>query len=487
MDMNRLAQRLKALSPQQRERLQKQLKKEGIDISRHMQEVFLLQNIEKKEYYPSSFAQKRLYILHRLETESLPYNVPEALDLKIRINKDRLEKIVRKLIERHESLRTSFDIVNEDIVQKIHDRVDIKIEYYTAGKSVEKKAAALEIEKVKNNFIRPFDLSKAPLLRVGAIEAGEQRHILLLDLHHIITDASSQAVLVNDLKLLFEEEDLPPLRFDYKCFSEWERRKLSHKTRISEAKAFFETQILRDYEPLNLPYNYFRSNVKTRSSSLYHFVIPEALTAKLRKVAVENGANLFVVMLSVFSLIIAEISNRDDVIIGIPGAARFHEELKNVVGMFINTLILRARINRERPYAEHLKRIKDTAIKTLEYRDFPLELIYDKQAAKYPDIQVFFNMLNARGAAKEGFGNFSQGHIAESHISIWDMVFYIEEYTGAIGITCNYLNELFKSETIEKIVKLYNATLEKVVKGHNEKVGDFFRTEKRKRLQRNRV
>lgn len=483
--MNRLSQRLKNLSPEQRELLEKQLKKEDIDLLKHRKEFLQLQNIEKKDYYPSSMPQKRLYILHQLEKRSLPYNVPEVLDLKEKIEKERLEKAVRKLIMRQESIRTSFDIVKEEIVQRVHDKVDFDIDYYLIDKSLDNAAAALELDKVIEHFVRPFDLNIAPLLRVGLIEMDEQRYILLLDLHHIITDASSQVVLKKDLISSYKEENLPPLRVSYKDFSEWEHRKYSNTTRITEAREFFETRFCRNYESLNLPYNYFRSNVKTRSSSRYRFVISESLTGRLRQVVIDNSASLFIVLLSVFSLVIAEIANRDDIIIGIPGAARFHEDLKNVVGMFINTLILRTQVHWDWTYGMHLAGMRETIVKVLEYQDFPLEAVYEKQAVKYPDIQVFFNMLNIRDTAKEVLKDFSARHEKKSHISIWDMVFYIDEYANAVEINCNYLNELFNSETIEKIVKLYSATLEKAVNSYDKNVGEFFKTEKRKKLRRN--
>ncbi|MCP4217509.1 MAG: hypothetical protein GY765_22905, partial [bacterium] len=180
-----------------------------------------VQPVEKKEYYPVSSAQKRMYILQRMEMSSTAYNMPHTITLSEAPDVDKLEKTFTLLINRHESLRTSFHIINEKPVQRVRDNVDFTIDHYnltsenTEGTGVEPHGSR------ESNYIRPFDLSMAPLLRVGLVKKENSGYLLLVDMHHIISDGISHQVLLNDYTALHQGETLPSLRIQYKDFSQW--------------------------------------------------------------------------------------------------------------------------------------------------------------------------------------------------------------------------------------------------------------------------
>ncbi|MCP4152099.1 MAG: hypothetical protein GY757_30440, partial [bacterium] len=171
-------------------------------------------NVEKREYYAISSAQKRMYVLQQIDKNTTTYNIPTAVELKAKLDKNRLEKILGKLIERHESLRTCFKLVKNEPAQVVYRREDIPfaIEYYETG----------TMDESITRFIRPFDLSQAPLFRAGVMKTADARYYLAVDMHHIIADGVSHHVLVKDFLTLDNGHELPPMKLQYKDYSHWE-------------------------------------------------------------------------------------------------------------------------------------------------------------------------------------------------------------------------------------------------------------------------
>jgi acyl carrier protein len=191
-------------------------------------EYISIEAAEKKEYYELSSVQKRLYILQQMVPETTPYNITLTvpIDTVMEIDRERLEKTFKRLVERHESLRTSFPMIGKRPVQKVHDEVEFKIEYYDlAAKAVARHPKTKDREDIIENFIRPFDLSCAPLLRVGLLEIGKEKHILMVDMHHIITDGASEKLFAREFMRLYidEGEGLSPLKIQYKDYALWNR------------------------------------------------------------------------------------------------------------------------------------------------------------------------------------------------------------------------------------------------------------------------
>ncbi|UCH97332.1 MAG: amino acid adenylation domain-containing protein, partial [Candidatus Aminicenantes bacterium] len=240
-----------------------------------------LEAVEKKEYYALSSAQKRLYILYRMDPLGTAYNMPRVIPLGAVPDKEKLERVIKKLISRHESLRTSFHLLGEEPVQKIHDVEDVdfkleKLEYYDLATDEENYKLQMTTKKetgthhssknriIHHSFVRPFDLSQAPLLRVGMIKTGESQHILLVDTYHIIYDGFSNGVLVKDFMGLDRDEALPLLRLQYKDFSEWQNGE-REKENLAQQETYWlkEFGIEGEIPVLNMPIDYVRPAVQS--------------------------------------------------------------------------------------------------------------------------------------------------------------------------------------------------------------------------------
>ena len=215
-----------------------------------------------KDHYKLSSAQKRLFFLYEFDKASLAYNMPQVAKLEGKIDRERLNNAFNKLIARHESLRTSFEVINDEAVQKISDQINFEIEYFHSDEN--------EVQQVIKDFIRPFDLSKAPLIRAGLIETSPEEHILMVDMHHIITDGISQGILIKDFMALYNNEELPELKLQYKDYAEWQQSE-GQQEKIAKQKAFWLNEFADELTTLELPTDFKRPSIKSYEGDAVRF------------------------------------------------------------------------------------------------------------------------------------------------------------------------------------------------------------------------
>ncbi|MCT4619882.1 MAG: amino acid adenylation domain-containing protein, partial [Marinisporobacter sp.] len=232
-----------------------------------------IQPVEKKEYYPVSSAQKRLYVLNQIEGKGIGYNMPTAMIAKGHIDKDRIEETFNKLIQRHESLRTSFKIIDGEPVQLVHETVEFKVADTTVG---EKK-----VDDIVRKFIKPFELDKAPLFRVGIIKISENKHILMLDMHHIISDGVSANILTKEFTSIYEGNNLSELTIQYKDFTKWQNDLLKSEA-IKKQEQYWLNVFKEEIPVLNMPTDYPRPNLQSFKGDRIGFTIDKELVSGLR-------------------------------------------------------------------------------------------------------------------------------------------------------------------------------------------------------------
>ncbi|MCP4155877.1 MAG: non-ribosomal peptide synthetase, partial [bacterium] len=378
---------------------------------------------EKKEYYVQSSAQKRLYILQQMELESTAYNMPQIIPLKKETEPQRLETVFRQLIQRHESLRTSFHmnrakpvttkpqsipnnqspLTNNTIstaapgevipVQVVHDTVVFKPEKY--------KTATLK--EAKEQIVRPFELSKAPLLRVAVVEisgTGENlnQRYLVVDMHHIISDGISHEVLRKEFLALYAGENVPPLKLQYRDYAEWQAA--GKRAPYMEQQEETWLKIYSGEHPiLELPLDNPRPAVRNDKGKMVEFQLNEEETAKLKETAREMTPTLYMTLLAVFTILLAKLSGQEDIIVGTPTAGRRHADLENIIGMFLNTLAMRNYPAGEKTFRQYLKEVKERTIQAYENQEYQFEDLVDKisvtrDTARNPLFDTMFNLMN---------------------------------------------------------------------------------------------
>jgi hypothetical protein len=463
--------------------------------------------VEVKEYFPLTSHQKRLYIVRQMDDQGIGYNTPSMWILEGRIDKNRFENAFLKLIQRHESLRTSILTVKGETVQRIHDAAAFEIEYYDIKEvkvkvegdpTVDRKhlegtmgLAPLSLDPATGNpqslpalissFIRPFDLSQAPLLRVGLAELqhppntlrdqtfqeekgvkGDMkggRYLLMVDMHHIISDGFSINVLIKDFMALYKGKDLPPLKIHYKDFSGWQKDKKQNEI-LKQQEAYWLEQFKGDIPALNLPTDYMRPALQSFAGRVSKFEMDREDTRLLKLLAHQEGTTLFIVLLSIYTIFLAKLGGQEDIVVGTPVAGRRHADLESVIGMFVNTLALRNFPLRTRTLNQFLKETKERAINAFENQDYPYENLVEtvavrRDTSRNPLFDTVFLLQNVDFPALEIPGMTLTPYDFETNISKFDLSLYGCESNETIIFSVEYCTKIFKQDTINRFITYF--------------------------------
>ncbi|MGE5343351.1 MAG: amino acid adenylation domain-containing protein [Candidatus Omnitrophota bacterium] len=447
-------------------------------IRRHLQpktSFKMIEPAEEKEYYPLTSGQKRLYILQTFETDNPAYHMPSVLVLEGTIDKHKLEDAFNALIRRHESLRTSFHMVDEEPVQRVHEEVRLEITLASGGPLFEKSGA---------KTFDSFHLSIAPLFRVELLKTGEKKHLLIIDIHHIITDGISQNILVRDFISLYHDDDhdnndkdkdkeLPLLRVQYKDYAEWSRGSEFQEI-LKKQEAYWLEMFGDDIPVLDIPVDFPRPSVQRFEGSMTQFELEAEHVQRLNAIARSERVTLFMVLLAVYNVFLAKLSGQDDVIIGTPVAGRRQPDLENVIGMFVNMLALRHDPVGEKRFLSFLKEIKENALRAFENQDYPFEDLVEhasveRDMSRNPlfDVALVFQNIFDRTMAgdidDETIGDVNiKPYDFERGTSKFDLSLIVIERDGRLMFSFEYCTRLFKKETILRYMTYFRTIVTNV-------------------------
>ena len=438
--------------------------------------------VGKREYYPLSSAQKRLFVLQQMEPGCTAYNIHGILEMEGALDKEKLQDVFRQLIARHESLRTSFDVMAEEPVQRIHEDVEFQIEYLDLAA---KDAKNREGEKIHhssfmntpNHFIRVFDLSKAPLLRVGLLKQEENKHLLMVDMHHIIADGASVNVLIKDFTALYNGEKLPALRIQYKDFTEWQNRRQDGE-KIKQQEAFWLNEFAGEIPVLNLPVDYMRPLAKSFEGATLGFEIPAAQTRGIKELALETKTTLFMVLLAIYNIFLAKISGQEDIVVGTPAAGRGHPGIEGIIGMFVNTLPLRNFPMDRKSVEEFLSELKGRTLQAFENRDY----LYDDLAAsvkisrdssRNPLFDTMFALQDLEISGLSIRGLKIKPYEYEENTAKFDLSLIAVEKGERLFFTFEYSTKLFRKDTLERFTAYFKQVVSSVLEDTQEKIAEI--------------
>ncbi|HLP46435.1 MAG TPA: amino acid adenylation domain-containing protein, partial [Candidatus Kapabacteria bacterium] len=440
-----------------------------------------IETIEKKEYYALSSAQKRLYILQQMDPASTAYNMPEVIPLMVTPDLEKFKNTFIRLITRHESLRTSFHLVNDEPVQRIQDGVEFEIGYY------ELNADDRERMKVVNIFDRAFDLTEAPLLKAGVVKTVAAQYFLVVVMHHIISDGISHQVLANDFMTLFSDdrdEALTPLRIQYKDFSHWQNSP-QERNRIKNQEVYWLKEFAGEIPLLKLPTDFPRPHVQLFKGSSLHGSIPID-TEKFKTLAFENDVTSFMVFLAIFNIFLYKMSGQEDIVIGTPVSGRRHADLEKIIGMFVNSLPLRNQPHGEMSFAGFLKDVRRNTLAAFENQEYQFEDLVEKLPVKRdrhnPIFDVMFTCREKKFDARDE--DEAKEEIAAASLK-QNAYNYVEFRTSKFDFTLNiviakkllfsfeYSSELFKRETIEMFADGFKEIVSAIMADTNIKLKDI--------------
>lgn len=325
-----------------------------------------INKVAPREHYYLSSVQKRLYFLYQTDRNSMAQNMnmPSVMKLEGNIDRNKLEVTFRKLVERHESLRTYFEVIDAVPVLKIRDTFDFAIEYYQAPEA--------DVQRYIRKIIRPFDLQNELLIRVGIVEMAPEAFVLVVDMHHIISDGISERILVSEFLSCYNDEPLPELKLQYKDYTEWEQSE-AYQKKAAASRNFWLEQFAEDTTLLDLPYDIERPAVKPTEGSSYTFDLDAETTKRLQEIADKEGATMFMMVLAIFNIFLAKLSGQEDVVLGTPTAGRLHADLDHIIGMFVNTVPLRNYPKSNMRFSEFLSAVKTNTLSCFDHQAYQLE------------------------------------------------------------------------------------------------------------------
>jgi fengycin family lipopeptide synthetase D len=427
----------------------------------------VIKQAEEKEYYPLSSAQKRLYILYSFERNSLAYNETQVVRLDGKLNRTRLEAAFGGLIARHESLRTTFDVIDNEPVQIIGRQVDCPVSYF--------QAADKGIGEIIKEFVQPFDLGKGPLFRVAVIDNTDQEHVLVVDMHHIITDAMSEGVLIHDFMALYNEQPLPDLKLQYKDYANWQQGKIRQQE-IAGQKDFWMRGFQEPVAPLVLPADYPRPLVKGRGGDRLSFGIGVEETARLKEIAAGEGASTFMLLLALYNVLLGRLSNQEDIVCGIPMADRQHPGLENLIGIFINTLALRNYPKGSLSFQQFLSDVKKNALACFDNQAYPYETLIDdlkivRDTGRNPLFDVWFIYQNYEKIRLDTHGLSIQEYDKGPRESKFDMILEAYEWDNRFHFNLTYSTDIFKKERVEQFIDSFRNIIKAIVQDVTIKIG----------------
>ena len=415
-----------------------------------------IEKAEVKEHYPLSSAQKRLYLMQQMDVNSTGYNEFKAGRIKGKLDISRLEWAFQQLIKRHESLRTSFVLENGVPYQKIEEEVPFAVTLFDLTKG-STQGSEEDQKQVIEQFLTAFTLSEAPLMRVGVMKLAEEEFVLMLDMHHIISDGLSQDILVNDFMQLYDGRTLEPLALQYKDFSEWQNDLLASEA-LKESSDYWKNR-LEGAPLLDLPTDFDRPEVRQFRGGHYTFRIEEAELNAFKQVILKEDATLFMGLLSVYQILLHKLSGQSDITVGVPVAGRKQEELQQVIGIFVNMLPLRLYPKAELTYQQFLQDVKAHVIDDFGHQDYQYEqMVQDLQLSRSVSRNLLFDAVFAlqnmnQPELKVGGLTFSD-YPYETGTSRFDLLWIAYEQEDGLSSTIEYNTELFTRKPYERIAGL---------------------------------
>lgn len=413
----------------------------------------IISKIEEKEYYPVVGMQKRLFIMNQLSPKDVSYNCPIVLAIEGSVDIAKLENAFRKIIDRHETFRTFFKLMNGVPAQFIDERCDFKLNTLRIQNN--------DIDTVIKEFIVPFDLSQAPLLRANYIEIGDDSKILIIDMHHIIADGISGQIFAKELIEIYKGNTLNEIDIQYKDYLQWKNNNISLE-KMKKLEEYWLEKI-KDFSYTSLPKKYELNDRKDegRNKEIY-FNSEEYL--KINMFCKKNSITKFTYFTAILNIILMNEIGKNDISIGIPVSGRNHNQVQDLIGLFLNLVLIRTNIDKNKTLEEYLHIVNEDIIGALSYQEYPYEDLYNIVSERYgiKNGSLFSIMLNYmpyidennESDIKVGGVTFKL-HKETNYHPKYDVTFYVKENKEEMVINMVYKN-IFQEHVIERIAKAFH-------------------------------
>jgi amino acid adenylation domain-containing protein len=429
--------------------------------------------VPRNQDLPLSFAQERLWVLDQIEPQNPLYNIPRALRLRGALRIDALERAINEMVRRHESQRTTFAIKDGHPVQSILPSLTVPLvsQNLTSIPEAERENRARSIAMEES--LHPFDLSQAPLVRAHLLRLGREDHVLQLTMHHIISDAWSAGIFLQEMSALYEAfcsgnaSPLPELKVQYADYAAQERTWLQGEV-LEKQLAFWRDRLKGVPPVLELPLDHDRPTARTFAGSCEMFYIPAEKLNAVKELARREGATLFMALMSLHQVLLSKYSGAEQIVVGTDLANRTMPETERMIGFFINLLAVRTDLSGNPTFRELLGRVRDGMLESYAHQEVPFPKIVqdiqpERSATHNPIVQVLFVMQNVPRARRELGGLRVEPFDVPVTTSKFDMALFVgERPDGLVGYWV-YSTELFEQATIQRMIRHWTNLLESAV------------------------
>ena len=451
-----------------------------IERENNITDTSTIQPIAREGNLPLSYAQQRLWFLAQLEPDSYVYNIPLAYHLTGKLNFAALEQSLRAIIARHESLRTNFLVKDGQPTQIIHEGIIWQITT-TNLEHLSPEETEAQVEKITTQQAQqPFNLTQDCLFRAQLLILDKEEHILLLTMHHIISDGWSMNLLWSELIALYQAfnnnqtSPLSALPIQYLDFAVWQRQWLEEKIIPSELN-YWKQQLAGHLPLLELPLDYPRPPVQTHKGAYQKITISQQLSQSLEGLAQKEGVTLFMLLLAAYQTLLHRYTGQSDIIVGSPIAGRNRAETEGLIGFFVNMLPLRTQVEAEQNFPELLQQVKETVLAAYDHQNLPFEKLVEelqpeRNLSHSPIFQVSFNLVNTPSTELELPGIKTTPIEVKTHTAKLDLALALSQTSEGLEGVVEYNTDLFKAETINRLIGHFLTLLEAITVDTEENI-----------------
>ena len=423
----------------------------------------------EKAHYSLSSPQRRMYFLQMFDKESIAYNENILFWLNGKLDKEKFNFAFRKIISRHEILRSYFIFDNETPLQVVKSELDFKVQYGTCTTE--------NADQVIDAFVQPFDLNCGPLIRAGIFEASEEKHLVILDMHHIVMDGISKGILMNEFMCFYNGLELASPALQYKDYAEWQHSEEQKKITAAH-KAFWLAQFEDEPAILQLPVDFERPVVKTTNGGTANFIIDKPHAAQLKNIADEEGVSMFMLLLAVYYVLLSKLSSQEDIVIGTPTAGRPHADLENMMGMFVNMVPLRNSPAADLPFTEFLQTVKKKSLdffanQNFQYEELIESIKIERDLSRNPLFDVVFSHENFNFPGMAIPGLEISDYNKDSAISKFDLRLTTVEKEDYLYGTFEFSAALFKATTIERFIGHFRQIVQSIIENRQTRIANI--------------
>jgi amino acid adenylation domain-containing protein/non-ribosomal peptide synthase protein (TIGR01720 family) len=440
-----------------------------------------IERISRDDNLELSFAQRRLWFIDQITPGNPAYNIPAAVRLEGRLDRDALKRTLDELIKRHEVLRTTFPSPDGRPIQAIAPEKLLTLPIVDLSDLPETQREDEALKLAVKEARRPFDLAGGPLLRAGLLRLSDSNHVLLVTMHHIISDAWSIGVLIQEMGSLYEAfladepSPLAELPVQYADFACWQNEWLQGEV-LQEQLSYWKQRLSGSPPVIDLPLDHPRHATQRHRGGIKSLVVSESLTSAIKELSRREGATLFMTLLAAFKTLLCRYTRQRDILVGTPIAGRNRVETEALIGLFVNMLVLRSDLSSDPSFVELLSQLRETALGAYAHQDLPFEKLVEelqpeRDLSHMPLFQVAFVLQNAPLPSLELPGLTLSSLEVDRGATQFDLILSaVEGDNEQLIASLIYNKDIFEDDTITRMLGHFNLLLESIISNPKQRI-----------------